>query len=154
MAADPKAYLTLFPVARTAGGNRARLPGRARQKATPAESDEAKIQGRLAERQARAAIALVRMGKAEEVLALSGHSPDPRLRSFIVNWLNPLGPIRSSSPLSSSEVVGAAPGRRRWARGLPTSPPFRTAGLPLRHAAIPQPWTRSFSTPRPRYGGR
>ena len=46
---------------------------------------------RLAERQARAAIALLRMGKAEEVMPLLRHSADPRLRSFIVNWLNPLG---------------------------------------------------------------
>jgi formylglycine-generating enzyme required for sulfatase activity/tetratricopeptide (TPR) repeat protein len=46
---------------------------------------------RLAGRQARAAIGLVRMGKAEEVWALLRHSPDPRLRSFILNWLNPLG---------------------------------------------------------------
>jgi len=46
---------------------------------------------RLAERQPRAAIALVRMGKAEEVWPLLRHSADPRLRSFIVNWLNPLG---------------------------------------------------------------
>ena len=45
----------------------------------------------LAERQARAAIALLRMGKAAEVMPLLCHSPDPRLRSFIVNWLNPLG---------------------------------------------------------------
>ena len=31
------------------------------------------------------------MGKAEEVWTLLRHSADPRLRSFIVNWLNPLG---------------------------------------------------------------
>jgi hypothetical protein len=46
---------------------------------------------RLAERQARAAVALVRMGKADEIWQLLRHSADPRLRSFIVNWLNPLG---------------------------------------------------------------
>ena len=46
---------------------------------------------RLAERQARAAVALVRMGKADEVLPLLQHSADPRLRSFIVNWLYRLG---------------------------------------------------------------
>jgi formylglycine-generating enzyme required for sulfatase activity/tetratricopeptide (TPR) repeat protein len=46
---------------------------------------------RLAERQARAAVALVRVGKAEEVWSLLRHSPDPRLRSFIMNWLSPLG---------------------------------------------------------------
>ena len=49
------------------------------------------VKDRLAERQARAAIALVRMGKAEEVWSLLRHSADPRLRSFIINWLNPLG---------------------------------------------------------------
>ena len=46
---------------------------------------------RLAERQARAAVALVRMEKAEEVWPLLRHSADPRLRSFIVNWMSPLG---------------------------------------------------------------
>ena len=46
---------------------------------------------RLAERQARAAIALVRLGKAESIWPLLRHSPDPRLRSFIINWLAPLG---------------------------------------------------------------
>ena len=50
-----------------------------------------KTKDRLAERQARAAIALIRMGKAAEVMPLLRHSADPRLRSFIVNWLNPLG---------------------------------------------------------------
>jgi hypothetical protein len=49
------------------------------------------VKERLAERQARAAIALVRRGRAEEVWPLLRHSADPRLRSFIVNWLNPLG---------------------------------------------------------------
>ena len=52
-------------------------------------SEEAK--DRLAQRQARAAIALVRLGNADLVWPLLRHSADPRLRSFIVNWLNPLG---------------------------------------------------------------
>jgi formylglycine-generating enzyme required for sulfatase activity/tetratricopeptide (TPR) repeat protein len=55
----------------------------------PVITDEAR--DRLAERQARAAVALLRMGKTEEVLPLLRHSADPRLRSFIVNWFNPLG---------------------------------------------------------------
>jgi len=33
---------------------------------------------------------MIRMGKAEEMWSLVQHSPDPRLRSFILNWLNPL----------------------------------------------------------------
>ena len=56
-----------------------------RRKITEATKD------RIAERQARAAVALVRMGKAEEVWSLLRHSADPRLRSFIVNLLSPLG---------------------------------------------------------------
>jgi eukaryotic-like serine/threonine-protein kinase len=55
----------------------------------PVESEEAK--DRLAERQARAAVALVRLGRASEVWPLLRHSPDPRLKSFLINWLNPLG---------------------------------------------------------------
>ncbi len=55
----------------------------------PVVSEE--VKDRLAERQARAAISLVRMGKAEEVWKLLQHSADPRLRSLILNWLNPLG---------------------------------------------------------------
>ena len=50
-----------------------------------------KTRDQLAERQARAGVALVRMDKAEEVWPLLRHSADPRLRSFIVNWLSPLG---------------------------------------------------------------
>src|SRR5208337_4360334 len=49
------------------------------------------VKDRLAGRQARAAITLLRMGKAGEIIPLLQHSADPRLRSFIVNWLNPLG---------------------------------------------------------------
>ena len=45
----------------------------------------------LANRQARAGVALVRLGRAKEVWPKLQHSPDPRLRSFIVNWLAPLG---------------------------------------------------------------
>jgi serine/threonine protein kinase/formylglycine-generating enzyme required for sulfatase activity/tetratricopeptide (TPR) repeat protein len=55
----------------------------------PVVSEEVKDQ--LAERQARAAIGLVRMEKVQEVWSLLRHSADPRLRSFIINWLSPLG---------------------------------------------------------------
>ncbi len=55
----------------------------------PAISEQAKDE--LAERQARAAVALVRLGNAEDVWPLLRHSADPRLRSFLINWLKPLG---------------------------------------------------------------
>ena len=55
----------------------------------PVITEETKDQ--LAQRQARAGVALVRMGKAEEVWPLLRHSADPRLRSYLVNWLSALG---------------------------------------------------------------
>jgi len=74
------------------------------------------VKDRLAERQARAAVAMVRLGKAETVWPLLRHSADPRLRSFILNWLNPLGAdpklIASELDLQNSP---ATPGTRRVA---------------------------------------
>jgi formylglycine-generating enzyme required for sulfatase activity/tetratricopeptide (TPR) repeat protein len=55
----------------------------------PVVSEEEKDQ--QAARKARAAIALFRLGKADSVWPLLRHSPDPRLRSFLVNWLAMLG---------------------------------------------------------------
>jgi formylglycine-generating enzyme required for sulfatase activity/tetratricopeptide (TPR) repeat protein len=49
------------------------------------------VKDRLAERQATAAISLVRMGKADEMSAMFRHGADPRLRSFILNRLKPFG---------------------------------------------------------------
>ncbi len=45
----------------------------------------------LAKRQANAAVALLRLGAGEPVWPLLKASPDPRVRSYIVNWLGPRG---------------------------------------------------------------
>jgi hypothetical protein len=45
----------------------------------------------LARRQANAAIAALRMGYAGKVWPLLKHSPDPRLRTWIIHRLNPMG---------------------------------------------------------------
>ncbi|MBV8316621.1 MAG: hypothetical protein JOZ53_16920 [Planctomycetaceae bacterium] len=45
----------------------------------------------LAKRQARAAVALARLGYADAVWPKLEHHPDPQLRSYILNWLKPLG---------------------------------------------------------------
>jgi formylglycine-generating enzyme required for sulfatase activity len=45
----------------------------------------------LAQRQARGSVALIRLGHVGEVWPLLRHSADPRLRSFLGNWLNLLG---------------------------------------------------------------
>jgi serine/threonine protein kinase/formylglycine-generating enzyme required for sulfatase activity len=64
-----------------------------------------------AERQARAAIAMVRMGKINEVLPKLVHSPDPRLRSFVINWLNPLG----ADPGVLAAELAPREATQRWA---------------------------------------
>jgi formylglycine-generating enzyme required for sulfatase activity len=45
----------------------------------------------LAKRQAQAAVALLQLGAAEKVWPLLEHQPDPRLRSFLIHRLAPLG---------------------------------------------------------------
>jgi serine/threonine protein kinase/formylglycine-generating enzyme required for sulfatase activity len=45
----------------------------------------------LAMRQANTAVALLRLGAPEKVWATLKFSPDPRVRSYIIHWLSPLG---------------------------------------------------------------
>jgi formylglycine-generating enzyme required for sulfatase activity/tRNA A-37 threonylcarbamoyl transferase component Bud32 len=45
----------------------------------------------LAKRQAQAAVALLHLGAPERVWPLLEHSPDPRLRTFLIHRLEPLG---------------------------------------------------------------
>jgi formylglycine-generating enzyme required for sulfatase activity len=45
----------------------------------------------LAKRQAAAAVALFRLGQADKVWPLLQHRPDPRLRSYLIHRLRPLG---------------------------------------------------------------
>ena len=46
---------------------------------------------KLAKRQANAAVALLRMKEPEKVWPLLKHSPDPRMRSYLIHRLGPLG---------------------------------------------------------------
>jgi serine/threonine protein kinase/formylglycine-generating enzyme required for sulfatase activity len=82
----------------------------------PVVSEDAR--DRLAIRQARAAVALARLGKPDTVWPLLHHSADPRLRSFIVNWLNPLG----ADPRTITAELD-----RRFGRGSPD--PARQTGV-------------------------
>jgi eukaryotic-like serine/threonine-protein kinase len=93
MEAGPKAYASLFPVAQQqAAGVLPVLQAEiAKSLGSANEEGSEEAKDRLAKRQARAAIALVRLGNADHVWPLLRHSADPRLRSFIVNWLSPLG---------------------------------------------------------------
>jgi eukaryotic-like serine/threonine-protein kinase len=119
MAADPKAYASLFPVVQRQAANalpmfQAELASAQATGGKEADSEQAKDE--RAERQARAAVALARLGHADEVWPLLRHSADPRLRSFIVNWLNPLG---ADAKVIAAELARldspATPGTRRVA---------------------------------------
>jgi serine/threonine protein kinase/formylglycine-generating enzyme required for sulfatase activity len=59
-------------------------------KQPPAKANEEQKE-LLAKRQANAAVARYRLGMSEKVWALLKFSPDPRVRSYVINWLGPLG---------------------------------------------------------------
>ena len=93
MDADPKAYAAFFPIAHWQEAKTLPLFREEITKRTTipdSDKESEKVKDQLAERQARAAVALLRMGKAGEIMLLLRQSADPRLRSFIVNWLCPL----------------------------------------------------------------
>jgi formylglycine-generating enzyme required for sulfatase activity len=77
------------------------------KKPNPASNLEAE-KDRLAERQARAAIGLIRLGESRDIWPLLAHGPDPRLRSFILNWLKPLG-VNAESVVAEFQRLDARP---------------------------------------------
>ena len=90
MDAEPKAYTILFSVVEKHQDQALPLlKAELDKKIDPTAAEERK--DRMAERQARAAVAMARMGEAESVWPLLRYGDDPRLRSFIINWLKPLG---------------------------------------------------------------
>src|SRR5438067_4507634 len=64
---------------------------------------------RLAKRQANAAVALLRMGQPATVWPLLQHRPDPRLRTYVIHRLSPLGaePQALAQRLDSEPLVSA-----------------------------------------------
>jgi len=64
-------------------------------KRAPEEATEDQKE-RLAKRQANAAVALLRLGMPEKVWPLLKFSPDPRVRSYMIHWLGPLGGDRQA----------------------------------------------------------
>ncbi|MDA0283859.1 MAG: SUMF1/EgtB/PvdO family nonheme iron enzyme, partial [Planctomycetota bacterium] len=59
-------------------------------KTIPADASERDKEA-VAMRQANAAVMLLKMDAAENVWPLLQHSPDPRVRSYIIHWLSPRG---------------------------------------------------------------
>ena len=100
MDADPKAYADFFLIAQRQEAKTLQfLRAKIAKKETIPDSDNSEmVKDHLAERQARAAITLLRMGKTVEIIPLLRHSADPRLKSFIVNWLHLLGADPKADP--------------------------------------------------------
>jgi serine/threonine protein kinase/formylglycine-generating enzyme required for sulfatase activity/tetratricopeptide (TPR) repeat protein len=116
------------------------------------------VKDRLAERQAGAAIALARLGKADEIWPLLRHSPDPRLRSFILNWLSPLGvdpaPIAAALDRIAQRGTGgtrvtAALAPTQGALAGPRTPAEPAFLLESRLQAVPEPGPAKAGTPTP-----
>ena len=90
----------------------------------PVVSESAKDE--LAERQARAAVALVRLGHSGDVWPLLRDSADPRLRSFIVNWLHPLG-AEAKTIVAEFDRLDSAGGAATTSVGRGSHDPAREA---------------------------
>ena len=87
---DRKSYSVLFDALK-AHASRAVSLLRSELGSNPALEKSAVEKDKRAQRKARAAIALGRLGHAEEIWPLFRHSPDPSVRSYLVNYVEPLG---------------------------------------------------------------
>jgi formylglycine-generating enzyme required for sulfatase activity len=85
--ADEKQFAVLFPKLKGHGEDGARPLLTEIHKLSVAENDKEN----LAKRQANAAVALLRMDRPEEVWPLLKHRPDPRVRSYLIHRLAPMG---------------------------------------------------------------
>jgi formylglycine-generating enzyme required for sulfatase activity len=91
MDADDKQFAVIFPKIREQGERcLGFLTGEIDRNLRPDEKDEAKE--KLAKRQANAAVALLRMNQPAKVWPLLKHGPpDPRVRSYLIHRLGPMG---------------------------------------------------------------
>src|SRR5262249_44959604 len=90
MDADDKQFAVLYPKVEHHGAV-ARTPLLAEVDRHPSPEAKDDFKERLARRQANAAVALLKMGGPEKVWPLLKHTPDPRVRSYLVHRFGPLG---------------------------------------------------------------
>ena len=90
MDGDDKQFAVLYPKFEAHGDQAAALMSGEIDKQPPADAREDDKEA-LAKRQANAAVALLRMGEAEKAWPVLRHSPDPRVRSYLIHRLSPLG---------------------------------------------------------------
>jgi serine/threonine protein kinase/formylglycine-generating enzyme required for sulfatase activity len=88
--ADEKQFAVIYPKFEVQGERgQPMLIGEIDKRLSPDAKDGAKET--LAKRQANAAVALLRMNQPANVWPLLRHSPDPRVRSYLIHRLAPLG---------------------------------------------------------------
>jgi formylglycine-generating enzyme required for sulfatase activity len=88
--ADAKAYAALFPLLERHRERAIGLLTAELDRVVPDDGPD-EVKERLAKRQASAAVALLQLGQGERVWPLLRHRPDPRLRSYLIHRLSPLG---------------------------------------------------------------
>ena len=107
--AGPKEFAVVFPAMGRYGDQTLRLLERAiRDDSESPPRDEAE-NDRRAERHAKAAVALFRMGQVKRVWPILVHRNDPRLRSFLIHWLARLGEDPLTIEACLAEVGGELP---------------------------------------------
>ena len=92
MDADEKQFTVIYPKFKDRGEQGLPMLTGEIDKKLPSDlpsSDEKRE--KLAKRQANAAVALLRMNQPAKVWPLLKHSPDPRVRSYLIHRLSPLG---------------------------------------------------------------
>jgi len=90
MDADVQQFAVFFPKLKDRGEQGLPvLRGEIDKKLPPDAVDE--LKEKLAKRQANAAVALLKLERPEKVWPLLKHSPDPRVRSYLIHRLHPLG---------------------------------------------------------------
>jgi formylglycine-generating enzyme required for sulfatase activity len=90
MDADDKQFAVLYPKVEHHGAvAQTPLLAEVDRRLPPDATDDLKES--LAKRQANAAVALLKMGRPEKVWPLLKHTPDPRVRSYLVHRFGPLG---------------------------------------------------------------
>jgi eukaryotic-like serine/threonine-protein kinase len=90
MDADEKQFAVLYPKFKDHKEYGLPLLTEEADRKPPPDATEG-VKERLAKRQANAAVALLRMDRAEKVWSLLKHIPDPTVRSYLIHRLSPLG---------------------------------------------------------------
>ena len=107
MDADEKQFAVIYPKFKDRGEQGLPVLTDEIDKKLPSDlpsSDEARE--KLAKRQANAAVALLRMNQPEKVWPLLKHSPDPRVRSYLIHRLRSAGCRRQGHHQASGRGAG------------------------------------------------